>query len=478
MKKRFPILLLLCFMLVAFPMTAAAKENKLIHNGIYAGDIDLGGMTEGEAKEAIDSYVAELSGKVITLNYRDLGEVTVTAGELGLRWTNEDIVAEALALGKDGNIIQRYKAIKDLENENKVFDIQIDFDKDLINEVITDKCVIYDCAPVNMGLKLEDGNFTTIPGSIGYELDIAASTKNVYDFMFNDWDRKAVETDLDVSELMPKGTEEEMSQVRDLLGTFSTSYSTSGSSRSANVANGCRLIDGTVLFPGEEFSTYETVSPFSEKNGYYLAGSYLNGKVVDSLGGGICQVSSTLYNAVLLSELEVTERHNHSMIVTYVSASSDAAISESAGKDFKFVNNTDYPIYIDGHVKNKRIYFSIYGKETRAESHKVKYESEITETKVPEEDVITADAGQPIGYVSTQSAHIGYKARLWKVVYENGNEVSREQINSSVYNMAPRYATVGVASPNPDATNEMLAAIGTGNLDHVMEVIAIVSSWQ
>ena len=92
--------------------------------------------------------------------------------------------------------------------------------------------------------------------------------------------------------------------------------------------NGCRLINGTTLYPGEEFSTLDKISPFTEANGYYPAGSYLNGMVVDSLGGGICQVSTTLYNAVLLSELEVTQRSNHSMIISYVKPSMDAAIAE------------------------------------------------------------------------------------------------------------------------------------------------------
>ena len=95
-----------------------------------------------------------------------------------------------------------------------------------------------------------------------------------------------------------------------------------------------------------------------------MAGSYISGKVVDSIGGGICQVSTTLYNAALLAELEITERHTHSMTVSYVDLSADAAIAESAGKDFRFVNNTDYPIYIEGIIKNKQITFNIYGKET------------------------------------------------------------------------------------------------------------------
>ena len=92
-------------------------------------------------------------------------------------------------------------------------------------------------------------------------------------------------------------------------------------------------------------------------------------------------------------------------------------------------------------------------------------------------DAITADSGQPIGYVVVnQSAHIGYKAKLWKVVTENGKEVERTQVNYSSYKMTPRYATVGVATADPNALNEMLAAIGTGSLDHVKNVIALLQS--
>ena len=274
----------------------------------------------------------------------------------------------------------------------------------------------------------------------------------------------------------PKGSAEELAQVTDVLGSFTTSYKTSGSSRSANVANGCSLINGTTLYPGEEFSTYKTVSPFSVANGYYMAGSYVSGKVVDSLGGGICQVSTTLYNAVLLAELEVTDRYNHSMIVGYVDPSADAAIAESSGKDFKFVNNTDAPIYIEGYTHDKQITFNIYGKETRAAGHSVRYESEVLETITPPADQIYADAGQPIGYIVTESAHIGYKARLWKITMENGVEVSREQVNSSTYKMVPRSATVGTATSDPQAYEEIMAAISTANIDHVKNVAAALNA--
>ena len=304
----------------------------------------------------------------------------------------------------------------------------------------------------------------------------AHDLKEYIDVLFDWFKLNSNEFALEIVVDEPKGSAEELAQVTDVLGSFTTSYKTSGSSRSANVANGCSLINGTTLYPGEEFSTYKTVSPFSVANGYYMAGSYVSGKVVDSLGGGICQVSTTLYNAVLLAELEVTERYNHSMIVGYVDPSADAAIAESSGKDFKFVNNTDAPIYIEGYTHDKQITFNIYGKETRAAGHSVRYESEVLETITPPADQIYADAGQPIGYIVTESAHIGYKARLWKITMENGVEVSREQVNSSTYKMVPRSATVGTATSDPQAYEEIMAAISTANIDHVKNVAAALNA--
>ena len=302
-------------------------------------------------------------------------------------------------------------------------------------------------------------------------IDTAASVDTVYDYLTENFNGEPCGVDLVVIVDEPEGNAEELAKVKDVLGTFTTSYSTSGGSRSANVANGCRLIDGTTLYPGEEFSAYEAVSPFSEANGYYMAGSYLNGQVVDSLGGGICQVSTTLYNAVLRSELEVTERYNHSMIVSYVDPSADAAIAESSGKDFKFKNSTDYPIYIEGYTTpDKHITFTIYGVENRDPNREVDYESVVLERTVPDTEVIYTDASQPVGYCVVQSAHVGYKAQLWKVVKENGVEVSREQVNSSTYMKAPRSATVGIATEDPGAYEAIMAAVATNSVDQVKAV--------
>lgn len=481
MKKKFIGVAVLCaaFALgLTVPMEAEAKgkTDYIIKEGIYISDIDVSGMNEKQAIAEVEEYVDTLLATEITLVAAREKEVVVTAADFGMTWSNREIVEEAARLGQTGNVIERYKAMKDLQETNINFVLEFTYDKELINQIINEQCVKYDRAAVNMSLRRENAAFTIVEGKEGYALNVEASADLLHNFLANEWTYDVTTIPLVVETLLPKGSVEELSKVTDVLSSFSTSFASSGAARSANVTNGCVLINGTTLYPGEEFSTYAHVAPYTVANGYHMAGSYVNGKVVDSLGGGICQVSTTLYNAVLLAELDVTERHNHSMIVTYVAPSADAAVAESAGKDFRFVNNTDAPIYIEGFVVDKNLTFNIYGKETRKAGRTVSYESAILETIQPSAEVIYTDNTKPIGYVEKQSAHVGYKAQLWKVVRQDGAEISRTLVNSSSYKMTPRMATFGVATDNGDAYNEIMAAIGTNNIDHTINVVAAITS--
>ena len=471
MRKRAVLLTLALALAVVFAGVAgsgralAASEDERILEGVYMGNISLAGMTADEAKAAVSAFVEELKLRNVTFGAVDDHYVVVTAGDLGLKWENEQDIDAAAALGKKGNIVKRYKAIQDLKHGNKVYDLQLSLDKSILQSVLEEQCAEYDVQAVNATMERVDGQLIIEDGQTGQAVNIEQSLTKTYDYITSGWDYQDASIDLVIDVTEPKGNREELAKLTDTLGTFTTSYSTSGSARCKNVENGCRLINGTILYPGEEFSTYETIKPFTEANGYYPAGSYLNGKVVDSIGGGICQVSTTLYNAVLLSELEVVERNNHSMIISYVKPSMDAAIAESAGKDFRFINNLTNPIYIEGHTAGKQITFTIYGVETRDPGHKVRYESEVLSTTHPDHEEITATAGQGVGFIDVQSAHIGYKAQLWKIVEENGTEVSREVINSSTYKVSPRTAVVGVNTDNPVYAARIQAAIASGSID-------------
>ena len=199
--------------------------------------------------------------------------------------------------------------------------------------------------------------------------------------------------------------------------------------------------------------------------------------MVDSYGGGICQVSTTLYNAVLKAELEVTARSNHTMVVNYVDLSKDAAIAEGV-MDLEFVNNKDVPIYIVGYAYGGTLSFTIYGHETRPANRTIEFESRTTSTIEPSGTKLYPNVEQSVGYVNqTQSPHTGYTAELWKNIYEDGVLVDSVQINSSSYQAVGTAYDVGVVSSSQALTQAMYSAIATNDLSQVQAVIASASAY-
>lgn len=466
-----------CF-LCAGQSAQAADKNCRIETGVSIGEIDVSGLTISEAENKLETFVESLRNVPITLRLAGGQDTVGTAGEFGLSWKKTGALEEAAMLGKRGNIVQRYKALADLRSAGQRYPLHVSFNEDVVESILNSLRETYDQEAVEASLVKTDSGFQITEGQTGHVLDIAKSKEAILNYVQNSWDFKNASIELVVTLEEPKGNAETLGKVKDVLGTHTTAYKSSGSSRVTNVKTGCSHLNGITLYPGEQCSVLECITPFSVENGYELAGSYLNGQVVESLGGGICQVSTTLYNAILKAELQVDERSNHSMIVNYVEPSEDAAISESGGKDFKFTNNKEYPIYIEGTTTpDKTITFTIYGVEDRPAGREVSYFSEILEKNVPptERIIPTAD---PVGYVNVQSVHIGYKARLWKVVTENGVEISREQVNSSNYTAVPRTATVGTATADPVAAAQIQAAIATGSIDQVKAVAGAIAAQQ
>ncbi len=454
---------------------AKEKKSETISEGIQIAEVNVSGMNYDQALAEVNNYITTLSSLNFNLH---IGEntVTVLASDLGFNCNAEDAVNRAVNLGKSGNVVKRYKERKKLEVNGSVIDLTYQFTDEALKSVLEEKCKAFDVAAVDASLKKTASGFEVTDGSNGIELDVEASLTAIKDFISKGWDAKHLDIDLVTKVTEARSAGADLDKVKDLLGSATTSYSSSGSARSGNVERGANLINGTLLYPGEEFSAYAVVSPISLDNGYFMAASYENGQVVESPGGGICQVSTTLYNAVLKSELEVTQRSNHSMIVTYVDPSKDAAIAGTY-KDLKFKNNTQYPIYIEGVTAGKKITFNIYGVETRDPARTVDYVSETVSQTEPVTKL--AATGDNFGSIFTsQSSHKGLVAQLWKVVYKNGVEESREVINHSNYSMSPRIVSVGTANASPEALNELNAAIAANDEGAAKAVIAKYASGQ
>lgn len=414
-------------------------------DGIYVGEYNLGGMTEEEASQKIQGLVSEMENQKITLMV-DGQPVEVTAKDLGFHWSNPEAVNQAAASWQGGNLIKRYINKKDIEKNHVIIPLETALDNGRLEAFINEKCASAIVQPQNASIVRSNGAFTVTPSVIGKSVDIEA-TRNALNAALANGLKEPVTATAVVSEEKPAITTEDLASIHDVLGTFSTSFSSSGASRSKNLQVGAGKINGRILMPGETLSGYECMHPFTVANGYATAAAYENGQVVDSVGGGVCQISTTLYNAVLRAELEVVQRQNHSMGVGYVKPSEDAAIAGTY-KDLKFTNNYSTPIYVEGYTSGRTLTFTIYGKETRPANRTFEFLSEtlsVTDPGAPKEVIDPAMA--PGSRKQVQSAHTGIKSRLWKVVYVDGVEQSREILHTDTYNPSKAIVKVGPAAP-------------------------------
>lgn len=228
----------------------------------------------------------------------------------------------------------------------------------------------------------------------------------------------------------------------DLLSSFSTSFASSNSNRSTNISLAASKISGLVLMPGETFSFNQTVGQRTKAAGFKEATAYLNGEVVQEYGGGICQVSSTLYNAVLYANLEITERTNHGYKPSYVKPGLDATVSWG-GPDFKFTNNRNYPIKIICDTSGKTLRIYIYGLKTDSD-YTVELDAQYIST-VYAKTVYQTDNSLASGTSKViQNGSNGCKTATYKNLYDaNGNLVSSECISRDTYNPHNKIIAVG-----------------------------------
>ena len=467
-------MLCIIFMLHKEVLVTSAKEEPVVVKGVFVEGMDLSGMTKAQARTAIENYINKIleDDTLLHIQYEDVAEHPTSGVALGGQWANTELLDEVIKAGNQGHVVDRYKSQKDLEHEPVNYGVEFTFSQEEVASYLEQNLTKYNQEVRDFALTRKDNAFRIIEGTIGYEVNIEDSAQDITNYLNLEWDRTETFLPLKVATVEPKGSIEELSQVQDLIGSFTSSFVGSAAEKVVNISNGAKLIDGITMYPDEDFSFDAYAAPYTMENGYAKGKSYSGGKLVDDVGGGICQVSSTLYNAALRAELEITMRYNHSMIVGYVPISSDATLAETAGKDFRFHNNQEAPIYIEAYITNDhRLIINVYGKETRPSNRTVEYISETLEVINPGPEVIHTDGTLPVGEVQVSSAYTGYKAKLWKVVKVDGIEKSRELVNTSNYRAVARMATVGMYTTDPAILATMNAAVATGSIDHVKNVV-------
>ena len=465
-KKAGLILTVGAALFLAAGAPALADETDTISKNVYIGGVNVSGMTEEQATKAVEEKLGKGTGGNYTVKIGD-ETTTATAEDFGMEWTNREVVHEAMEVAKGGNLIKQYKDKKDLQVEPKNFEVAYAPNEQAVKTYVEKLAEEYNRDAEEGDITFANGYPEVTGGETGIAVNVDQSVSSIMKALEGDGTELTV-----VAEVQkPSVTKEELSQVKDVLGTATTYYGSSYE-RNTNVEVGASKINGTLIMPGETFSVTAAVTPFNADNGYYPAPSYESGQVVDTYGGGICQVSTTLYNAVLKAELQVDERHNHTMLVSYVDPSKDAAIAEGL-MDFIFTNNTDAPIYIYGVGYQGTLNFTIYGHETRDPNRSISFRSEtLSQTDASTNVKLVAKSDQNIGYLNqTQSAHQGLEAVLWKDIVNADGTTDTVQANSSSYQASPAIYEVGIVSPNTQASAAIQTAIANNDLATVQAII-------
>lgn len=372
----------------------------------------------------IDSINAQLPDRVVNPGYSiDGTNLVITSGKDGILISSSDLKDEILSF------------LNDISSKNETINIPVN---NVGAEPINLDAIYKDIFKLPVDASYTTNPYVVYPSSNG--LDFAISMEDAKAIISNQQDEYTIPLKI----TYPNVTTNQIGNEAfpDLLSQFSTSFTSSGYNRSNNIILSSAKLNGLVLMPGEEFSYNQAVGQRTKAAGFRKAGAYSNGKVVQEVGGGICQVSSTLYNAVLYANLEIVERTNHYFNPGYVKAGLDATVSWG-GPDFRFKNNRNYPIRIVTDTSGKKLKVYIYGLKTDDDCTVVLDPRYIS--SVPYKTTYQKDPSLATGETRViSSGSNGCKTATYKYVYDkNGTLISSECISRDTYSPHNKVVAVG-----------------------------------
>ena len=372
-----------------------------ISKNIFIEGINISNLTKEEAIKHVNESVKPGN---IKLNYE--GNIQpILPDEIDLKYNTSEVVNEAYNYTKTDSYIDNLKRVFNLKFKSKNLTLKSLYNENKLSEQIQNISNSINIPMENAKVYVSSsGNISVSKAVIGKELDIASTKEAIYDAIKNK-DYKTI--DLKVNKKEPEISTDAANSVNALLGQFSTKFSTNNSNRVTNIKVSANSTSDILLMPGEEFSYNTQTGKRTRANGYKDAPVIINGKLGTDVGGGVCQVSSTIFNSALYSGLEITARQNHSLKSSYVSIGRDAMVSDG-GSDLKFKNTYSHPVYIKNVVSNGVITSRIYGNVSDKKNITIKvnpYKS---------------------GRLDAAKTYIQYKD-------SNGKVVSTEYVSNSVY---------------------------------------------
>lgn len=415
------------------------NDNTVFYDGTTINGVDVSGLNQKQAENVVGAKMLDTLDEVsLTFKYEDkVWEFSGNDFEVNINI--EEDLQEAMSYGREGNIFEKTRLANKIKREGLDYNISytkilagIDnkIDK-LASEIDTqgqypnvefnpDQEVMFVFKESQNGVKVDKQELLA-------RLDKAFASS------------KQVEVEIPVVPVLPEGEKEEIVKDISLRSQFSTDYSTSSAARKGNVKLALSKFNGMIVAPNQEVSFNSTTGARSEENGYQKANIIKNGVFVEGSGGGVCQASTTLYNALVLSDIEILEVHHHSLPVSYVPLSADAMVSEGFA-DLVFKNTTDAPIYIKTFCDDKTANVQIFGVgNDEGETRKIR--SELVEIIAHNGDKIVEDvAGEYSSQVLYKGEYTrvkypkeGYETKAYLQYFKDGELVKEREIRHDYY---------------------------------------------
>ena len=445
--------------------------------GITVNAVSIGGMTMDEATAALGAANANLTAQREVQLVYDNKLFPLDLTNIPFTTDLSSVLNEAYKLGKTGDYAAMKAETEDIKANGRAFSLTLSYDQVALATSITQIAAQID-------IPAKDATVTGIDEAthallitdevVGQAVDQTMLIQMITASILSG---SKTPIQVPIVATQPTLTKATLQGQFVMRGSATTDFSSSTSERKYNVRKGAKLINGTVLKPGETFSTNDTLGVRSKGNGWKEANAYESGAVVPQYGGGVCQLSTTLYNAIVKSDLEVVFRRNHSMPVAYIKEGLDATIN-SVGNiiDFKFANNTSSDIVVIGYTTSaNKLTFEIWGMPfDTTEYDEIKLTSELVSTTNPSGDPVVIEV--PVGtekangklmeagetYVAV-TPRKGYVYQSYKKYYKAGTLVKTEKLAVSTYKayQGETWTCMVDVTPSPGATDAPSSSTNT-----------------
>ena len=413
--------------------------------GVQVEGLDLSGLTAAQAEERLAPRAAALAATELFLQAKER-TYTVKAADIGIGADVAQTVQNALAVGHSGTLWQQLYERRRVRREGRHLPLELSLDTRKLQGYLMQLAQDVDSPPRDARLVLNERNEAQpVAGKAGCALALPESEERIVTAVRRGGGR----VELAVQEIPPKQTVADLWRlgIRDVVALYTTRFQAGNRDRTYNLKLGAAAIDGHIVAPGEVFSFNEVVGPREEEQGYREAPVIIKNELVPGIGGGICQVSSTLYNAVLLAGLDPVERSNHSLPSAYIGLGRDATVAYGS-IDFKFKNTRPEPVMLGSRVHGDELTIAVFGtlREERVEIITA-VEEEIPFPVLFQED----PALKPGENKLKQEGKPGYKVTVRRRFRRGGQVVREEVLSRDTYHPQPEVHLVGPVPAAPPA---------------------------